>query len=378
MTAVRKETGWAVDFWWKLVNGTRAGTSVRIRRKSPVDTRRGAEEYERLLRKNLLAGLALDGSDPDQKVAPLYETYVDDWLETYVATNNKPSTIATQRAIVRDHLKPSFGELRLDEIDILAIERFKSGMVKAGLSAKTVNNTLSCFRKSLVCAAEWKLIEHVPPVKWLKVTPPEFYFFSYDDGERLLAAAPPAHRPILATALKAGLRRGELLALRWEDIDLVARKILVRRSVWRGKISTPKSGLHREVALSPQLATILQAHKHLRGPLVFCNEDGSMLTKDMVKRIVPGACRRAGLRYAQWHMLRHSFASQLVVAGVPLKAVQELLGHTTIEMTMRYAHLSRSTLEEAVARLDRAPAFGQPLGNPKGGGAQLTEITSGK
>ena len=77
-----------------------------------------------------------------------------------------------------------------------------------------------------------------------------------------------------------------------------------------------------------------------------------MLTKTQVKRIVPRACQRAGLRHAQWHMLRHSFASQLAMKGVPLKMIQELLGHSTIEMTMRYAHLAPSALVDAVAVLD--------------------------
>lgn len=358
MTARKMKGAWWVDFHWTHRLGPAAGTRERVRRKSPVDTKRGAEEYERLLRTRLLEGKPLDGIDPKAKVVPKFETWIDEWLEVYVDVHNKPSTASTKRGVVSNHLKPFFGKLRLDEIGIKDIERFKAAKTAEGLNPKSVNNFLSMLRRALVSAVEWEEISHVPPIKWLKAPPPTFDFFDHAESERLLRAAPDEDRAILTTAVRAGLRLGELLALRWEDVDFVTGKILVRRAVWKGKVSTPKSGKHREVAMSPQLAATLRAHQHLRGPLVFCKPDGSMLTKEMTKRIVPRACRRAGLRELQWHALRHSFASQLVMAGVPLKAVQELLGHSTIEMTMRYAHLSPTVHVDAVARLDAPPQLG--------------------
>ena len=125
------------------------------------------------------------------------------------------------------------------------------------------------------------------------------------------------------------------------------------------------------MSVSPKLVRVLKAHRHLKGKLVFCNVDGSMLTKDQVKRILPRACRKAGLREVQWHKLRHSFASQLVMAGVSLKAVQELLGHSTIQMTMRYAHLAPSTLRDAVAVLDKPVQAQRPSGHHVGIGPHV-------
>jgi integrase len=204
------------------------------------------------------------------------------------------------------------------------------------------------------------LIEVVPTFKWMKKRRPEFDFLDFEEAERLLGATPSEFQAMVATGLKAGLRLGELLALRQTDVDLVNGQIFVKRSVWKRTFGTPKNGLSRRVPIPPSLTRILRDHRHLRGELVFCQEDGSLLTRDMIKRVLPRACRKAGLdRTIQWHVLRHTFASHLVMRGEPLKVVQELLGHANIEATMIYAHLSESRLKQAVAKLDE-PAPSRP------------------
>ncbi len=104
----------------------------------------------------------------------------------------------------------------------------------------------------------------------------------------------------------------------------------------------------------------MKAHRHLRGAYVFCLEDGSRLTHSIVKDVVPQACARAGLaKRVTWHGLRHSFASHLVMRGASLKAVQELLGHESIEMTLRYSHLTPDVRRSAVRLLDRRGDVGE-------------------
>jgi integrase len=116
----------------------------------------------------------------------------------------------------------------------------------------------------------------------------------------------------------------------------------------RGIIGTPKGGRAREVPLSDDAAGALRAHREL----VFAGVDGPLLTSGACKWPLWRACRRAGLRRIGWHVLRHTFASHLVMRGVSIKAIQELLGHASIEMTMRYAHLSPDVRRDAVRLLD--------------------------
>jgi integrase len=207
----------------------------------------------------------------------------------------------------------------------------------------------------LSLATEWCVIEHAPKIKWLKAPKPPFDFLTFDEAERAVAATDGQWRAMVTVALNTGLRRGELLALRWEDVDLVAGRLLVRRNVWRKHVDTPKSGRLREVPLNETVMTALKAHRHLRGPLVFCKDDGSQLSATMAEAAITRLSKKAGLRKLGWHTLRHTFASHLVMRGQPLKAVQELLGHATVEMTMRYAHLSPEVKRDAVKVLDGKP-----------------------
>lgn len=176
----------------------------------------------------------------------------------------------------------------------------------------------------------------------------------FEEADRLVAGAEEGEwRTMILLGLRTGLRQGELLALRWQDVDLVAGRVLVRQNVVRGHIGTPKSGKGREVPLGDEVRATLKAHRHLRGQYVFCNGNGVMWTKGEAKGPLWKACRKAGLRTISWHVLRHTFASHLVMRGAPLKAVQELLGHSTIQMTMRYAHLGPEIVRDAVKLLDQ-------------------------
>ena len=202
-------------------------------------------------------------------------------------------------------------------------------------------------------AKQWGIISNVPHIQSLKVPPQSFDFLSFDEAEKLVESTEGQWKAMILLALKTGLRLGELRALRWEDVDLKAGRILVQQAAWRDTIGTPKNGRPREVPLSDQALEILRRHRHLRGGFVFCGRDGAMFTVSSCNRPIWLACRRAQLRRIGWHVLRHTFASHLVMRGAYIKAVQELLGHSDIKMTMRYAHLSPGVRRDAVQLLDK-------------------------
>ena len=231
------------------------------------------------------------------------------------------------------------------------------------LSLKTINNVLSALSKLLALAQEQGEIAQAPRVKLFgKLPKPTFDFLTFEEAERLIGAAEPEWRALLLVALKTGLRQGELIGLQWSDLDLAQARLNVRRTIWRGVTDLPKGGRERTVDLPASAVDALRAHRHLRGRFVFCQEDGQPLTEGKMKQPLRRALNRAGISREEgrigWHDLRHTYASHLAMRGVPLKVIQELMGHVTIEMTERYAHLSPDTLREAVGVLDRpfAPA----------------------
>lgn len=331
------------------------------------DSREGAEQAERdHIARVLKTGEVTQTPPPPKEVLKLR-----DFVETYVEVSrlhNKPSSVDAKETTLRLHIVPALGDLRLDQVTYAVIEDFKLELARKPitnpeqkgpaesvrtLSAKSINNVLTILRRMLVVARKRGLIETVPEIDWLKVPVQEFDFLDFAEAQRLLAAVDGEWRTMILVALRTGMRMGELLALRWQDVDLVAGRITVRQNAVKGKIGTPKSGKAREIALSNDTRAALKAHRHLRGPLVFSDMSGRMLKYTEMRHPLWRACRKAGLRPIGWHALRHSFASHLVMRGVPLKAVQELLGHSTIQMTMRYAHLGPQVTRDAVNLLDQ-------------------------
>lgn len=346
-------------FYWRvdIVYEHPDGSSQRVRKNSPVNTRKGAEQYERQLRQQLLEGTykkQRKEEEPDAKErrVPTLKTFSAEFIRVYAKTNNKPSEVQSKESILKQHLMPAFGRMRLDQVGPRDIERYKSGKLADGLSPKTVNNTLTVLRRMLSLAVEWEVIKTVPPFSWLRVPPQKYDFLDFEEAERLVRGADEESRPMILLAVRTGMRLGELIALRWEDVDLEKGQLRVCRAAARGIVGTPKNGRTREVPLGKKTVLALRGARHLKGELVFCQADGRLLSKDQCNEIIWRTCRRAKLRRIGWHVLRHTFASHLVMRGVPLLVVQELLGHQTIQMTQRYSHLTPDVRRDAVELLE--------------------------
>ena len=337
------------------------GSKKRI---SGVPTLNNKLEAEREERAHIQRVLSPPAPVHQKKEVPTFGTFAEQYLEVSLS-KDKPSTVAAKEMILRVHLRPVFDKRKLDEIGYGDIVDYAASKAKK-LGKKTVNNHLSLLLRILHVAMKRKLIDVLPEVEWLKAPNPEFDFLTFEEADRLVAAAAEGWRCMILLALRTGLRQGELLALRWSDVDLVRGRLTVRRSVTKGRVldpdtgklllkntvTEPKSGKSREVPLGEEILKALKAHRHLRGALVFSDQSGKMHTANGSKHPLWRACDRSGVRRIRWHVLRHTFASHLAMKGVPLKVVQELLGHATLDMTMRYAHLSPSVPQEAVRLLD--------------------------
>jgi integrase len=328
------------------------GRVQRVRKASPVNTRRGAERFEHEVRSALLTGTY--AKELKQAECPGFGKFADEFMQNYATVNNKPSSQESTASILKHHLIPFFGEVSLKGIGPQQVERYKATKVRTHAS-KTINNQLTVLHKMLAVALEWGYIDGVPRMKWMKAPKPDFRFLDFHEAERLVKAAraEPMWCTMILLGLRTGLRQGELLALRWCDVDLTAARLVVRQAVARGIVGTPKNHRQRQIPLTASMVEALTAWRHRRSELVFCQDDGSMLTKNQCKWPLRRARKKAGIEALGWHDLRHTFASHLAMRGVPLKVIQELLGHATIEMTMRYAHLTPQTLIDAVGVLDQ-------------------------
>jgi len=343
--SVRKiRNSWWVDFRFD---------DVRYRKRSPENSQSGAKAYELLLRQRVARGEPLVGQSQDpSRHEPTFCEFSEKWYKTYVLTNNKPSGQDSKRNVLHAHLVPYFGRMKLNEITSLHIEQFKASRLGSGLAPQSVNNHLTVLGKCLRCAEEWGELEHVPKMKKLKVPPQKFDFLSREESETLLAAIDdPRWYVLVLLALRTGLRVSEMLGLEWCDVDIDRALVTVRRSIVKGIISSPKSNRERHVPLTPQLRDALKKIQQPCGS-IFCDGNGKVWSYFKLKTALKKFCKKAGLRVIGWHKLRHTFASQLVAAGVSLKATQELLGHSSISMTLRYAHLAPSALRSAVEVLE--------------------------
>jgi integrase len=255
-----------------------------------------------------------------------------------------------------------FGDQRLSEIGYLDLETYrnrrKETPTKAGKprTEATINLELSTLRHMLNKAVEWGMLEQNPFNKGSKLMLKEnnhrLRFLNNSEIEALLKACDelkvtsPHLRPIVETALLTGMRRNELLSLKWEQI----RNGFIY-------LTETKSGKARQIPINDRLAEVFKEVRRgnqLKSPHVFCGPDGKRFFE--VKRSFASACRKAGIEAFRFHDLRHTFASQLVMRGASLKAVQELLGHASLAMTMRYAHLSHEHPKDSVNLLNNLPS----------------------
>ncbi len=341
----------------------------RIRKRGPENSKAGAQAYESVLRQKLARGESVDGLDKKSELQEQkFAEFAWPWFNTYVETNNKPSEISHKKYILRLHLIPFFGTRPINKISGLQIEEYKAKKVREGLTNKTINNHLTVLRKCLNTAQDWFDLEKIPKISQLKVPPYKVDFLLKEECELLLSNLTGLWREISLTALTTGLRHGELRALDWSDINWTTRILTVRHS-WCGckkGLVAPKSNRERHIPLDDELYRVLIQRRQTTG-YIFLDERGEKFNGRRLNKELSNACRKSDIRRVKCHILRHTFASHLIMAGASLKAIQELMGHADIQTTMRYTHLAPSSLRATIDLLrpkqQSIVNFGQPVVN---------------
>jgi integrase len=291
------------------------------------------------------------------------------WDEDYVSVQirlgrMKESSAESCRSRLRLHIVPFFGPMRLDEITLPYVREFMKALLAKELSPKTVLNAMVVLKEMFKHAVQWGYLDANPAqyAERPRAEDQEMQILTPPEIRRLLDAADEPVRTLLLCAVLTGMRRGELLGLRWEDIDLEGHRIFVRRALWRGKFVTPKSRRSRRtIDLAPTLrAALAKLPSRFHGVLVFCRTDGAPINPDtFAQRDWPRALRRAGLRRIRFHDLRHTYASLLIAQGAHPKYIQAQLGHASIQTTLdRYGHLMPDAHAAEARKLDRL-VFGE-------------------
>ncbi len=340
-------THWQTDIRVRLPSGR----LYRERLKAPASTRAQAMRWARqreayILRNGLDRDVVAGGAR-----CPTLREFMPRFMADYVAANRlKPATRRNWEQAWTHHLLPLFGRSRLAEIGPADIQRLKRQPVAPG----TVNLLLGKLGTVLRVAREWGLIAEVPRIKKVKEPTKRPRFYDLDEYRRLIESARacgPQTLAIILLAGDAGLRTGEIIALRWRDVDARRGALTVARNVCRGHEGSPKGGRVRQVPMTPRLKQTLAGLDRVGGR-VLLREDGAMITTGVITSAMYRAQRGAGLPKTGAHILRHTFCSHLAMKGAAPRAIQGLAGHAKSATTDKYMHLAPRALRSAIDLLD--------------------------
>jgi integrase len=329
-----------------------------------------------------------------ERAAPLGRLTVKDAGERLIgnleALGRKPTTMNTYRSILRTHLAARLDGKPLDRIGPEDVEALIVAMRRAGAAPKTIRNALTLLHQ---------VFAHGQRQGWCRANPcaqvarpkneenADIRFLDDEELEALLRAERadddpfgPTDRAIYLVAAMTGLRQGELFALRWRDVDWAVAKIRVRQNYVRGHWGTPKSRRgSRSVPMADRVARALEGHFQRSAyqcddDLVFCHpQTGRVLDHSALNRRYKKALRTAAVREVRFNDLRHTFGTRMAGAGVPLRTLQEWMGHRDIKTTQVYADYQPDDRREAEL-IERAFSQG-PIRGPILSETERTEPT---
>ncbi len=382
----------------KIAKPQRHGNRWRITYRD-MDAKRRFETFatfqearDGLNRRNTEAEAVRSGAAARPPDPHTFDELADYWLEHRTTQKRSPKD---DRSILTRHLRPSFGRMMLTEITLQRVDRYVA--TRRSLSPKTQTNHLNLLGAMLKLAVELGWLGIAPRIRKPKLVEQDYTWLrTQDDVRRLLDAATHEVAGVMelyAAAIYTGMRAGELLGLRWEDVDLDPGRRLI--TVGRSYDKPTKTGAIRHVPILDPLLPVLRAWRMecstawvFPGATLERQGPSARVLQEVLQRCllraeltavvkgVPkglgGARSRAGV-YAglTFHDLRHTFASHWVMQGGDLFRLQRILGHTTPQMTTRYAHLAPDAFQSDWGRLgDMMPRDGAVIALEGGGGAR--------
>lgn len=284
------------------------------------------------------------------------------WLRDY------PRLVGMKRSTESDYrsafnaiwFKAPFADADLGSIAVEDVERYVAARLQQGLSARRMADVIVPLKTMFKWAAKWHYLwaNPISDLKKPKYETPEMDFLTPEEAHRIVDAIDPYYRPMLLFALMTGVRPGELIAIRWRDIDLQHRLVSVRYTLDRGELLPPKTdNARRRIPLPPELIEILEAHKRswVANPLglVFVTPVGSPIDlSNWRNRVFHTALERAGVRRVRTYDLRHTYAAWMISLNVEPLQLQKNLGHYDLGFTYRtYGHLMPASGHDEAARL---------------------------
>lgn len=331
------------DLWFK---------QKRYRKITQLNRSETAKAGQNKLRELEKVSLGVIGEEEPQ--APvLFETFADEFIKKHSELNKRPASVRSDLSSLK-HLKPYFKNKYLAAIGPELVEGYKA-MRKGELYRKkpitpaSINRELALLKTIMAKAVEWKRIAVNPiagkAVRKFREEEQEMRFLSTEEAQRLIVASSGPLRLFLIIALNTGMRRNEILSLRWENLDIAQGEIIVRPEV-------SKSKRRRVVPMNEEVTSaLLRIEK--RGPFVFYNADTKKNIKD-IKGPFRTAKTKAKIKgRLRVHDLRHTAASWMVQDGTDIMTIKEILGHASVVTTQRYCHPTRESKINAVTKLSR-------------------------
>lgn len=305
------------------------------------------------------------------------EAYAQHWLEDVVAGRLRPSTLSSYRGTLRLHIVPSLGRLPLRRVTPAHVRRLLSEKLAGGMSVRSVQIVHAILRAMLAEAMRDELVERnvAAIVKGPSREPSEVKPWTVEEVSAFLRAAEGDRLyALFALGVAVGMRRGELLGLRWIDVDFDRSIVHVRQAIQRvygeglivGPPKSPRS--RRDVPVPAYAMRALKEHRSRQAEeqlalgeywvdsgLVFTTPVGTAIEPRNLTRVLDELVKAAGVRRVRFHDLRHTCASMLLAQGVPARVVMDVLGHSQFSITMDlYSHVMPSALREAADAIDRA------------------------